>query len=39
SIHSSTVSTHKSRLLEKLGVKNLPELLELARAFNLNFST
>ncbi len=38
SIHSSTVSTHKSRLLEKLGVKNLPELLELARAFNLNFS-
>jgi len=38
SIHSSTVSTHKSRLFEKLGVKNLPELLELARAFNLNFS-
>ncbi|MFZ4769571.1 MAG: response regulator [Ferruginibacter sp.] len=37
-IHSSTVSTHKSRLFEKLGVKNLPELLELARVFNLNFS-
>jgi DNA-binding NarL/FixJ family response regulator len=37
SIHTSTVSTHKSRLLDKLGVKNLPELLELGRAFNLKF--
>jgi two-component system invasion response regulator UvrY len=37
-IHSSTVSTHKSRLFDKLGVKNLPELLELARAFNFNLT-
>lgn len=38
SIHSSTVSTHKSRLFEKLNVKNLPELLELSRAYNLTKS-
>ncbi len=39
SIHTSTVSTHKSRLFDKLNVKNLPELLELARAFNLKFGS
>ncbi len=38
SIHSSTVSTHKSRLFEKLNVKNLPELLELSRAHKLTKS-
>lgn len=33
SINSSTVGTHKARLFEKLGVNNLPELIELARIY------
>jgi len=38
SINSSTVGTHKSRLFEKLGVSNLPELIEVARIYKLNFA-
>jgi DNA-binding CsgD family transcriptional regulator len=37
SINSSTVGTHKARLFEKLGVSNLPELIEVARIYKLNF--
>ncbi len=36
SINSSTVGTHKARLFEKLGVGNLPELIEMARIYKLN---
>jgi DNA-binding NarL/FixJ family response regulator len=36
SINSSTVGTHKARLFEKLGVSNLPELIELGRLYKLN---
>ena len=38
SINSSTVGTHKARLFEKLGVNNLPELIEVARIYKLNFA-
>lgn len=38
SINSSTVGTHKARLFEKLGVNNLPELIEIARVNKLNFA-
>ncbi|MCW3093049.1 MAG: hypothetical protein JWP81_4118 [Ferruginibacter sp.] len=38
SINSSTVGTHKARLFEKLGVTNLPELIEVARIYKLNFA-
>lgn len=38
SINSSTVGTHKARLFEKLGVSNLPELIEVARIYKLNFA-
>ncbi|MBC7886622.1 MAG: response regulator transcription factor [Ferruginibacter sp.] len=38
SINSSTVGTHKARLFEKLGVTNLPELIEIARIYKLNFA-
>ena len=38
SINSSTVGTHKARLFEKLGVSNLPELIEVARIYKLNLS-
>ncbi|MEO6732498.1 MAG: response regulator transcription factor [Ferruginibacter sp.] len=38
SINSSTVGTHKARLFEKLGVNNLPELIEVARIYKLNFT-
>ena len=38
SINSSTVGTHKARLFEKLGVNNLPELIEIARIYKLNFA-
>lgn len=34
-IQTSTVGTHKARLLEKLGVTNLLELKELATTYNL----
>lgn len=36
SINSSTVGTHKARLFEKLGVNNLPELIEVARIYKMN---
>lgn len=35
-INSSTVGTHKARLYEKLGVHNLPELIEVGRIYKLN---
>lgn len=35
-INSSTVGTHKARLFDKLGVHNLPELIEVARIYKLN---
>lgn len=38
SINSSTVGTHKARLFEKLNINNLPELIEVARIYKLNFS-
>lgn len=38
SINSSTVGTHKARMFEKLGVNNLPELIEVARIYKLNLS-
>ncbi len=38
SINSSTVGTHKARLFEKLGVNNLPELIEVARIYKLHLS-
>lgn len=38
SINSSTVGTHKARLFEKLGVNNLPELIEVARIYKLNIA-
>lgn len=34
-IHTSTVSTHKSRIFEKLKVNNLLDLKDLAKAYNL----
>ena len=37
-INSSTVGTHKARLFEKLGVTNLPELIEVARIYKLNLN-
>ncbi|MEO8174693.1 MAG: response regulator transcription factor [Sediminibacterium sp.] len=37
-INSSTVGTHKARLFEKLGVTNLPELIEVARIYKLNLT-
>ncbi len=35
-INTSTVGTHKSRSFEKLNVKNLAELIEISRIYNLN---
>ena len=34
-LHSSTVGTHKARIFEKLGVTNVVELNELAKAHNI----
>jgi len=34
SVHTSTIGTHKSRIMQKLGVDNLIELNKMARLFN-----
>lgn len=34
-LHSSTIGTHKARVFQKLGCKNVVELSELARAHNI----
>jgi two-component system invasion response regulator UvrY len=36
SINTSTVGTHKSRIFEKLGVNNLVELVEIAKAYDVH---
>ena len=35
SVHTSTVGTHKARILQKLGVSNIVELVEVVRTFNM----
>ena len=35
SVHTSTLGTHKARIFEKLGCKNVIELNQLARIYNL----
>lgn len=34
-LNISTVGTYKARLLEKLGVKNMVELIELGKVYNI----
>lgn len=36
-IHSSTMGTYKSRILEKLGVSNVISMAELAKLYHFNF--
>lgn len=33
-LHSSTISTYKNRLFEKLQIKSIPELVEILRMYN-----
>lgn len=33
-LHSSTISTYKNRLFEKLNIKSVPELVEILRLYN-----
>ncbi|THU40145.1 response regulator transcription factor [Niastella caeni] len=35
SVHTSTIGTHKARILHKLGVSNIVELINLIRTFNV----
>ena len=37
-LHSSTLGTHKVRFFEKLKIKNIFELGELARLYQIDFS-
>ena len=37
-LHSSTIGTHKIRFFEKLKIKNIFELRELARLYQIDFS-
>jgi DNA-binding NarL/FixJ family response regulator len=37
SVHTSTVGTHKARILEKLGVSNIIELTKVAQMFDVEF--
>ncbi len=33
-LHSSTISTYKNRLFEKLNIRSVPELVEILRLYN-----
>ncbi|MEO5790251.1 MAG: response regulator [Gelidibacter sp.] len=33
-LHSSTISTYKNRVFEKLGIQSIPELVEILRLYN-----